>query len=181
MHQIVLFLCHFFFLFPLFPLFIALFSHILLPISKFDSVPRDRFPCLHRFWRPHRPRVAHSRRRHKNPRPGERRPRRSAAPQQHLGRDDPRHRRSCQSHRQRYIKSTHESGADFLVVPLVRLSGHGDAVSAADWYAGGTRIVSAGWDKAVHLWDAQASGSPLSILPGTHAISFFDTFPPNTC
>ena len=48
---------------------------------------------------------------------------------------------------------------------LLELTSHTDTLTAADWMAGGTRIITASWDRSAILHDAE-SGDVISMLTG---------------
>ena len=49
--------------------------------------------------------------------------------------------------------------------PLLELTSHSDVLIAADWMAGGSQVVTASWDRAAILHDAE-SGDVVNVLTG---------------
>ena len=60
-----------------------------------------------------------------------------------------------------------EPSSDSLVqrTPLLELTSHTDVLIAADWMAGGSQVVTASWDRAAILHDAE-SGDVVNVLTG---------------
>ena len=54
--------------------------------------------------------------------------------------------------------------------PLLELTSHSDVLIAADWMAGGSQVVTASWDRAAILHDAE-SGDVVNVLTGKAFIS----------
>ncbi|CAH1774039.1 unnamed protein product [Owenia fusiformis] len=54
---------------------------------------------------------------------------------------------------------------NILRTPLLELTGHQGVINAADWMAGGNQVITASWDRAAHLYDAD-SGEIVNTLTG---------------
>ncbi|KAK7092734.1 WD repeat-containing protein 37-like [Littorina saxatilis] len=52
-----------------------------------------------------------------------------------------------------------------LRTPLLELTSHSDVLIAADWVAGGSQVITASWDRAAILHDAE-SGDIVNVLSG---------------
>lgn len=49
--------------------------------------------------------------------------------------------------------------------PQKTLTGHNNAVTAAEWLSGGTQCVTASWDRTARIWDSEA-GTAIHSLTG---------------
>ena len=68
------------------------------------------------------------------------------------------------------------SGTPALRTPIAELTGHSNAVVAADWILGGDQIISASWDRTASVWDV-TTGEMLHSLVGNavkHSIILSD-------
>lgn len=49
--------------------------------------------------------------------------------------------------------------------PLVRLTGHANAVMAVEWFSSGEQLITASWDRTANIYDAER-GEIVNILSG---------------
>nr|KAG5703761.1 hypothetical protein BaRGS_009559 [Batillaria attramentaria] len=62
--------------------------------------------------------------------------------------------------------SEHTSSDSLILrTPQLELTSHTDVLVAADWVAGGTQVITASWDRAATLHDAE-SGDVVNVLTG---------------
>ena len=53
--------------------------------------------------------------------------------------------------------------------PQKTLTGHNNAVTAAEWLSGGTQTVTASWDRTARVWDSE-SGAIIHTLTGKNSL-----------
>jgi hypothetical protein len=60
-----------------------------------------------------------------------------------------------------------DMGSESVIMrtPMLELTSHSDVLIAADWMAGGSQVITASWDRAANLHDAE-SGDVISVLAG---------------
>ena len=77
----------------------------------------------------------------------------------------------CQILHTRYNFALSNSRSCFSVASVVvrtpqkTLTGHNNAVTAAEWLSGGTQCVTASWDRTARIWDSEA-GTAIHSLTG---------------